>query len=178
MTKAFEAGEAHYGASGHQPGGRVNFLAVGSSSMSNLGQDYYFQNFYDISTYQKCVAGGEFAIFRGMKLSDDDKIRQHATQQIRSYFCLDFENFHANYGIDFKTYFSNEIELLKPFEEDGLVEIQPNRIQLTEIGRDFVQSIMNVFDVYDPPAKSTHERLETIKRAKEQQKVVQQRAQQ
>jgi len=178
MTKAFEAGEAHYGASGHQPGGRVNFLAVGSSSMSNLGQDYYFQNFYDISTYQTCVAGGEFAIFRGMKLSDDDKIRQHATQQIRSYFCLDFENFHANYGIDFKTYFSNEMEMLKPFEDDGLVEIQPNRIQLTEIGRDFVQSIMNVFDVYDPPAKSTHERLETIKRAKEQQKVVQQRAQQ
>ena len=58
------------------------------------------------------------------------------------------------------------------------MEIQPNRIQLTEIGRDFVQSIMNVFDVYDPPAKSTHERLETIKRAKEQQKVVQQRVQQ
>ena len=45
MTKAYEEGTAHYGASGHQTGGRVNFIAVGSSSMSNLGNDYYSQNF-------------------------------------------------------------------------------------------------------------------------------------
>ena len=32
MTKAFNEGEAYYGAAGHQPGGRVNFIAVGSSS--------------------------------------------------------------------------------------------------------------------------------------------------
>lgn len=176
MTKAFESGQAHYGASGHQPGGRVNFLAVGSSSMSNFGQDYYFQNFYDISTYQKCIASGEFPIFRGMKLSDDDKIRQHATQQIRSYFCLDFENFNLNYGIDFEVYFSAEIELLKPLEDDGLVELLADRVQLTEIGRDFVQRIMNIFDVYDPPGKSMHDRLETVKIAKEQQKMVQEKA--
>ena len=29
MTKAFNEGDAHYGASGHQTGGRVNFIAVG-----------------------------------------------------------------------------------------------------------------------------------------------------
>ena len=35
MTKAFHEGTSHYGASGHQTGGRVNFIAVGSSSTSN-----------------------------------------------------------------------------------------------------------------------------------------------
>ena len=70
------------------------------------------------------------------------------------------------------------MELLKPLEEDGLVEVQPSRVQLTEIGRDFVQSIMNIFDVYDPPVKSTRERLETVASAKEQQRIVQERAQQ
>ena len=53
MTKAFKEGEAHYGAAGHQPQGRVNFIAVGSSSMSNLGNDYYVQNFYDLPSYKK-----------------------------------------------------------------------------------------------------------------------------
>ena len=153
MTQAFEKGESHYGASGHQPGGKVNFLSVGSSSMSNLGQDYYAQNFYDLKSYKKCLNKEKLPIFRGMKLSEDDKVRQHATQQIRSYFCLDYENFRKIYDIDFKCYFKNEINYLQEFQSDGLLLIEEKRIVLTEIGRDFVQTIMNVFDVYDPPCR-------------------------
>ena len=40
--------DQQYAATGHQPGGRVNYVAVGSSSKMNLGDDYYAQNFYDI----------------------------------------------------------------------------------------------------------------------------------
>ena len=74
MTKAFKEGEAHYGASGHQPGGRVNFVAVGSSSMSNLGNDYYVQNFYDLPSYKKALDQNLLPSFRGLKLNDDDSI--------------------------------------------------------------------------------------------------------
>ena len=61
--------------------------------MSNLGNDYYSQNFYDLSSYKKSLDNGNSPTFRGMKLSNDDKIRQHATQQLRSYFKIDFKNF-------------------------------------------------------------------------------------
>ena len=64
MTKAFNDGEAHYGAAGHQPGGKVNFIAVGSSSMSNLGNDYYAQNFYDIPSYKKALDKGFLPSFK------------------------------------------------------------------------------------------------------------------
>ena len=173
MTKAYQAGEAHYGASGHQPGGRVNFIAVGSSSMSNLGNDYYVQNFYDISSYKKALDKNLLPSFRGMKLSEDDKIRQHATQQIRSYFKIDFKNFKKQFNINFREYFSKEIKYLNDFAKDGLVEISDNSILLNEIGRDFVQNIMNVFDRYDPPGKSYQDRLVTAKKAKESQAAVQ-----
>ncbi len=166
MTKAFEEGNAHYGASGHQPGGRVNFIAVGSSSMSNLGNDYYVQNFYDIPSYKKALDQNLLPCFRGMKLSEDDKIRQHATQQIRSYFKIDYKNFQKQFSINFLDYFSEEITYLKEMTEDGLLEFTDYGINLTEIGKDFVQNIMNVFDKYDPPNKSSSERLETIKKAK------------
>ena len=96
MTKAFRDGTAHYGASGHQTGGRVNFIAVGSSSTSNLGDDYYAQNFYDINSYKKSLDKNKLPVFRGLKLNIDDKIRQHATQQIRSYFKIDYKNFEKN----------------------------------------------------------------------------------
>jgi oxygen-independent coproporphyrinogen III oxidase len=173
MTKAFETGEAHYGASGHQPGGRVNFIAVGSSSMSNLGNDYYVQNFYDLASYKKALDKGNLPSFRGIKLSDDDKIRQHTTQQIRSYFKIDFQNFKKEFNINFVDYFATELKFLDSLIQDGLVVISEKEIVLTEMGRDFVQNIMNIFDKYDPPTKSYKERLDTVKKAKEAQAAIQ-----
>ena len=166
MTKAFNEGETHYGAAGHQTGGRVNFIAVGSSSMSNLGNDYYVQNFYDLPSYRKALDKNMLPCFRGMKLLEDDKIRQHATQQIRSYFKLDFKNFKEQFNVDLTEYFSKEIKYLDDMIKDGLVEVSKDVILLTEIGRDFTQVIMNIFDKYDPPEKSYKERLETVKKAK------------
>ena len=166
MTKAFNEGETHYGAAGHQTGGRVNFIAVGSSSMSNLGNDYYVQNFYDLPSYRKSLDENKLPSFRGIQLSEDDKIRQHATQQIRSYFKIDFKNFKDQFNINFKEYFSKEIKFLDDMIKDGLVEVLDNEILLSEIGKDFTQVIMNVFDKYDPPEKSYKERLDTAKKAK------------
>ncbi len=176
MTKAFNEGEAHYGASGHQTGGRVNFIAVGSSSMSNLGNDYYFQNFYDLPSYKKAIDNNKLPSFRGLKLNKDDKIRQHATQQIRSYFKIDYKNFHEQFGINAKEYFKKEIDHMSEMCEDGLVELTADGIFLTETGRDFTQNIMNVFDSYDPPEKSYKERLNTVKKAKESQAKIQEEA--
>jgi oxygen-independent coproporphyrinogen-3 oxidase len=166
MTKAFREGTAHYGASGHQTGGRVNFVAVGSSSKSNLGDDYYAQNFYDLKSYKKYLNKGEFPTFRGMKLSKDDKIRQHATQQLRSYFRINFKQFERNLKINPKEYFDKEIEYLGEMIKDGLVTVSNDGIEMTELGRDFSQNISNVFDKYDPPNKSYNERLATIKKIK------------
>ena len=50
--------------------------------------------------------------------------------------------------------------------KDGLVEVLDDEILLSEIGKDFTQVIMNVFDKYDPPEKSYKERLDTVKKAK------------
>ena len=113
--------------------------------------------------------------FRGLRLNDDDKVRQHATQQIRSYFKIDYKNFKDQFGIDAKNYFKKEVEYMSEMQKDGLVEIMDNGIFLTEIGRDFTQNIMNVFDKYDPPGKSYKERLETVKKAKESQATVQEK---
>ena len=50
--------------------------------------------------------------------------------------------------------------------KDGLITLSNDNIEMTEIGREFSQNIMNVFDKYDPPTKSYEERLATIKKAK------------
>ena len=53
--------------------------------------------------------------------------------------------------------------------KDGLVVITDKSIELTKIGRDFSQNLSNIFDKYDPPEKTYEARLETIKKAKEEQ---------
>ena len=63
---------------------------------------------------------------------------------------------------------------MREFENDGLVQISDAGIDLTEIGRDFTQNIMNIFDSYDPPTKSYIERLAVVREAKEKQSLVQQ----
>ena len=173
MTKAFREGKAWYAAAGHQTGGRVNFIAVGSSAKSNLGDDYYAQNFYDIAAYKKSLDKGEFPIFRGMKLSKDDQIRQQVTQQFKSYLRMNFKQFEEKFKINPKEYFSKEIEYLDEMIKDGLVTVSDDGIELTELGKDFSQNISNVFDKYDPPNKSYEERLATVKKAKEAQSRVQ-----
>ena len=56
-------------------------------------------------------------------------------------------------------------------KKDGLVEVHDDKIIITEIGKDFAQFITNRFDVYDPPNKSYSDRLETIKKAKQDQEM-------
>ena len=65
----------------------------------------------------------------------------------------------------------NELSSIK----DGLLKITKEGIIISEIGRDFVQNIMNVFDKYDPPTKSYQERLVTVKKAKESQAAIQEK---
>ena len=141
--------------------------------MSNMGNDYYLQNFYDLNSYKKSIDKNQLPIFRGMKLSDDDKIRQHATQQVRSYFRLNYQNFKEQFNIDFEKYFEKEIKFLDEMIKDGLVLKNEKEIIVTDIGQDFVQNIMNIFDKYDPPSKTYSDRLATIKKAKEAQSIVQ-----
>ena len=159
-------GNVHYGASGTQTGGRVNFIGVGSSTKCNLGDDYYSQSYYDLTTYKKCIDKGIFPIFRGMKLSKDDQIRQHATQQLRTYWKINYKDFNTRFGIDCKKYFSKEIENLSEMIKDGLVIVSNDYIEITKLGRDFAQFITNRFDSYDPPNKTYNERLATIEKAK------------
>ena len=79
---------------------------------------------------------------------------------------MDFKQFERNFKINPKEYFSKEIEYLDEMIKDGLVTISDHSIELTELGKDFSQNISNVFDKYDPPNKSSTERLATIQKAK------------
>ena len=61
---------------------------------------------------------------------------------------------------DFNDYFAREIALLKPYEDAGLITIDPAAIRVTAKGRLFVRASGMVFDKYlGQPTASTYSRL-------------------
>jgi len=59
-------------------------------------------------------------------------------------------------GFDIATDFTDELESLEPFEENGSVQIEGHRIRITEKGRPYMRLVASVFDTYLTRAKSRH----------------------
>ncbi len=149
LSKSMDQGKAYYASLGTQKGDVTNFVAVGSSAHGCLGNDVYFQNFYEQNLYMDALDNNKFPIYRGMVLSTDDKIRQLIVKTIRTYFKISFEEINEKFKINFLDYFSSELKLLKNFEKDGLLNISNKDFNLTEVGQHFSPQVANVFDKYN-----------------------------
>jgi oxygen-independent coproporphyrinogen-3 oxidase len=57
-----------------------------------------------------------------------------------------FAAINQAHGIDFKSYFADELALLKQYEEAGLIVVDDTRISVTPKGRMFVRASGMVFD--------------------------------
>jgi oxygen-independent coproporphyrinogen-3 oxidase len=149
LIKAISDEKALYNSLGTQTGDVTNFIALGTSGNGNLGEDYYFQNYYEQNKYRECISEGHLPTFRGVKLNEDDKIRRNILQFLKTYYYLNIKNFENKYKIEFKKYFAIELKLLKNFEDDGLVICSDEKIEITEIGVHFTPQIINVFDKFN-----------------------------
>ncbi|MGC2049193.1 MAG: hypothetical protein WA635_11360 [Gallionella sp.] len=58
------------------------------------------------------------------------------------------ESFEIAYLIDFDSYFATEMQELRDYEREGLLEISPQTISVTPKGRMLIRNICMVFDKY------------------------------
>jgi oxygen-independent coproporphyrinogen-3 oxidase len=63
-------------------------------------------------------------------------------------FELDFNSVESLFNINFKKYFSLALEGLNEFILDGLVEIQNNKLTVTQMGQLLIRNIAINFDGY------------------------------
>ena len=159
---AMKEKKAYYNSLGVQKGAATNFVAIGSSAQGSLGDEYYSQNFYSINLYKKSLDEGKLPIYRGIKLSADDKIRRYLMNEIRTYFKIEFKEIEKLFKINFKEYFYKELTSLTEPVKDELVSISNESLIITELGKNFAPQIANVFDKYDPPSVGYNERLQRI----------------
>jgi len=144
---AIEKGELHRNFQGYTTKGGTQLIGIGLTSIGN-GERYYIQNLKDMKSYENSLENGELPIFRGVKLSDDDKIRKDVIMELMSNFKLDIERFDTNHSVQFSEYFKDEISQLKLFIDDEVLTIDKKGIDITFTGSMIVRNIAMVFDGY------------------------------
>jgi oxygen-independent coproporphyrinogen III oxidase len=130
-------------------------VGLGASAISRLPQGFA-QNAPAVGNYSRAVTEGKLATVKGIILSDDDRLRGHIIERLMCDMAVDLDAIANETGFDIATDFSDELESLQPFQENGSVLIDGRRIRITEQGRPYMRLVASAFDTYLPGAKSRH----------------------
>jgi oxygen-independent coproporphyrinogen-3 oxidase len=132
---------------GYTTNRNCDIYAFGVSAISQT-EDVYVQNAKNLAEYQRRIGAGGLATERGLRISRDDKIRREAISHVMCDLELDKAKFGAQWGIDFDTFFAESLPELQDLAADGLVQLEPGVIKVTETGRIFLRNIAMPFDAY------------------------------
>jgi oxygen-independent coproporphyrinogen-3 oxidase len=130
---------------GTQPDG--DLIGLGVSAIGRVGATYS-QNAKTLAEYYDALRLGRFPVARGLSLNKDDLVRRAVIMALMCQGRVDFESIELSYLVDFRNYFAADLERLQPLAAEGLVEIQPDGIQVTPLGWYFVRAIAMAFDRY------------------------------
>lgn len=144
LSKAKRNGTMYRNFQGYTTKADCDLIAMGVTSISSV-DGTFAQNAKKLKEYEETIAKDELATYHGLKLNEDDLLRQGI---IREIFC------HQKIsGLDFTNYFQKERERLKPLEQDGLVQLNADGLEVTPLGRLFLRNIGMVFDAYLKPGQ-------------------------
>jgi len=129
-----------------------DLIGLGTTSIGQVA-DSYSQNVKTTDEYTAKIAAKQLPIFRGVSLTNDDKLRRYIITELICHFTLSIPKVENNYQINFKRYFATEWQELAVMETDGLIERFDERINILPAGRLLVRNICMVFDSYLRQAK-------------------------
>ena len=147
LVKAQREKTLHRNFQGYTTHKDCDIYAFGVSAISQT-EDVYVQNHKRLPAYEEHVAIGHLATERGVRVSRDDKIRRDVIVSLMCDLELDRVAFAQKWRLDFDSYFSEGLGELSGLQADGLVEISPAAIRVTELGRLFLRNIAMCFDAY------------------------------
>jgi oxygen-independent coproporphyrinogen-3 oxidase len=147
LAIAKRQGRLHRNFQGYSTQPDCDLIGLGVSSIGRIGATYS-QNAKTLEDYYDLLNQNRFPVVRGLALSRDDLVRRTVIMALMCQGALQYESIELAYLIDFKTYFSKELEALKELINSGIVLVDNNGIQVTDFGWFFVRAVAMQFDRY------------------------------
>ncbi|MBD5165500.1 oxygen-independent coproporphyrinogen III oxidase [Helicobacter sp.] len=147
LFKSIQKGQLQRNFQGYSTQGGTQTIGIGLTSIGG-GSNYYAQNYKDLPQYQNALDNHRLPFVKGIQLNFDDKLRKAVIMQLMSNFKLDFNAINQQFQIDFKEYFKDALEELKPLSEVGLVMIDEQGIKVSQTGALMIRNIAMPFDAY------------------------------
>jgi len=127
----------------------------GSSSAASAGSagaakgiSCYSQNVKTLDEYSALLDAGHLPVFRGIVLSDDDRLRRAIITQLICHFELKFARIEQAFGIRFRDYFAAELQEFTAMQADGLLVLNKDSIVIRPAGKLLIRNVCMVFDTY------------------------------
>ncbi len=146
LAKAARAGGLRRNFQGYTTDQADALIGLGTSAIGALPQGYV-QNDPALRSYARRVREGRLPVVRGIRLSDEDRLRREVIERLMCNFAVDLEMMAALHGLLAKDLLP-DLARIAPLEKDGLAVIDGARIAITEQGRPFVRVAAAAFDTY------------------------------
>ncbi len=147
LAIAQENGVLHRNFQGYTTQEDADLLGMGVSAISLLG-DSYAQNHKELKQYYAEVEMRGIALHKGLTMTKDDCLRRDVIKALICNFKLEYVTFEQQYGIEFKRYFAEDLDLLAPLAQDGLLAITDTGLAVSPQGRLLIRNICMCFDIY------------------------------
>jgi oxygen-independent coproporphyrinogen-3 oxidase len=147
LAVAQRQGRLHRNFQGYSTHADSDLVSCGVSAISAVGATYS-QNVKTLDAYYDALDRNELPVARGVRLSMDDVLRRSVIQKLMCQFELSIEATEEAFPIAFHAYFARELAELDALARDGLVEIEPDWITVTQKGRLLIRNVCMVFDRY------------------------------
>jgi len=112
--------------------------------VSSIGDSWYAfaQNVKSVEGYYSKLEQNEFPIFRGHLLNEEDLLIRKHILNLMCHFETEWDNSYSQNSV-----LQESKDRLSELEADGLVNLHPNGLTVTEEGKAFVRNICMAFDL-------------------------------
>jgi oxygen-independent coproporphyrinogen-3 oxidase len=131
-------------------------IGFGASSISALPQGYV-QNIPAVAQWRSALRRSTLPIARGVALSLDDRLRGAAIERLMCDLEVDLAEVAARFGETAEA-FADVWSRLAPLAEHGLVEIDGNRLKVSDEMRAGLRLVCAAFDAYLNAGNAQHAR--------------------
>ncbi|HJW80888.1 MAG TPA: oxygen-independent coproporphyrinogen III oxidase [Acidiferrobacterales bacterium] len=147
LAVAQREGSLYRNFQGYSTHADCDLVAMGITAIGKVAGTYS-QNVKTLDEYSALLDAGHLPVFRGIVLSDDDKLRRAIITQLICHFELNFARIEQAFNIRFRDYFAAELQEFTAMQTDGLLDLNEDSIVVRPAGKLLIRNICMVFDTY------------------------------